>query len=963
MQLKYFFYFLLTTIYTAATSFTIDSADYTAIDTASEQQIYKLDLQLSVEGVAEYVAGQKFHLILDRVHHISLPFDNSTISIYLKNDDSLLFQSAGIKDASSSQSSSFGTGTIIDFVATKAFKVPADKKLTMYLTLHAVFITGNDFYFYNNDYSISTVSPGTNDMGISVSASLATNAFLQGVVATPTATAAIGITSQTLTATPTYRLDVQLQWIQDSAVLGVSTPLPVLEVFGTVYPSCSNAYSFVTANYRADFDSQLSLPTNAQYSYSAKPTDMNAWTSINTDVIPAKATAIQQTTLNDGSVETEVLFQITSGADTDAYYIFGALAVPTNSNYNGYYAVTHIGSIICASGSDTTTQRWNTVQDISMVKLTNSGYATETTETTVSTSTWSSSTTSVTTIIPASTDIYNTKTVEITFYVPTVSNTTTTTTTTTTRAYTGQSTVTLTTETIFSPGTGTVKTETDIVIIGTPETTIFVPSVTTVTSVITDVVNSTATSINVVSSTSTSTNTKVIPTTITSISVSTFETTSVSTGTTVILTTDTSTATTVVETTKTSTSVTTVPTTLTSTATSQTTATVTTTKTDTETSLTEIVTTNTLTSTDVTEVVSTFTITGQTFTTTYETNTVITFQNFTSTSSYFTTQLTTVTIPSTVLTTENITTTYTLTQSSTDTINTDITVTHTDTIATTSEITSLIIVPTTATSILTFNTTYTTEVETTATHVKSLTTNVTEVVTITAKSTDSALYNTTLTTNVTEGVTITAKSTDTVFYNITLTTGVTNVQTLNVTTITTQVIPATLISTSTHNLSIVGSIVSNNASNSVATVLNPSISKATKSLSLVVSTNLASTSTEVVESSSKFTEIAKTPSSGSLYGNSTLTTPPYTKNVSKNSSLQTLAATTGVVSSARQISSESSIVSKGYQASLITTISTPVFNQSLSTTGVHIYTDGANKSLIGAYNSIILAVCALLLAQ
>ncbi len=47
----------------------------------------------------------------------------------------------------------------------------------MYLTLHAVFITGNDFYFYNNDYSISTVSPGTNDMGISVSASLATNAF------------------------------------------------------------------------------------------------------------------------------------------------------------------------------------------------------------------------------------------------------------------------------------------------------------------------------------------------------------------------------------------------------------------------------------------------------------------------------------------------------------------------------------------------------------------------------------------------------------------------------------------------------------------------------------------------------------------------------------------------------------------------------------------------------------------
>lgn len=939
MQLKYFFYFLLTTIYTAATSFTIDSADYTAIDTASEQQIYKLDLQLSVEGIAEYVAGQKFHLILDRVHHISLPFDSSTISIYLKNDDSLLFQSAGIKDASSSQSSSFGTGTIIDFVATKAFNVPADKKLTMYLTLHAVFITGNDFYFYNNDYSISTVSPGTNDMGISVSASLATNAFLQGVVATPTATAAIGITSQTLTATPTYRLDVQLQWIQDSAVLGVSTPLPVLEVFGTVYPSCSNAYSFVTANYRADFDSQLSLPTNAQYSYSAKPTDMNAWTSINTDVIPAKATAIQQTTLNDGSVETEVLFQITSGADTDAYYIFGALAVPTNSNYNGYYAVTHIGSIICASGSDTTTQRWNTVQDISMVKLTNSGYATETTETTVSTSTWNSSTTSVTTIIPASTDIYNTKTVEITFYVPTVSNTTTTTTTTTTRAYTGQSTVTLTTETIFSPGTGTVKTETDIVIIGTPETTIFVPSVTTVTSVITDVVNSTATSINVVSSTSTSTNTKVIPTTITSISVSTFETTSVSTGTTVILTTDTSTATTVVETTKTSTSVTTVPTTLTSTATSQTTATVTTTKTDTETSLTEIVTTNTLTSTDVTEVVSTFTITGQTFTTTYETNTVITFQNFTSTSSYFTTQLTTVIIPSTVVTTENITTTYTLTQSSTDTINTDITVTHTDTIATTSEITSLIIVPTTATSILTFNTTYTTEVETTATHVKSLTTNVTEV------------------------VTITAKSTDTVFYNSTLTTGVTNVQTLNVTTITTQVIPATLISTATYNPSIVASIVSNNTSNSVATVLNPSSSKVTKSLSLVVSTNLGSTSTDVVGSSSKITEIAKTPSSGSLYGNSTLTTPPYTKNVSKNSSLQTLAATTGVVSSARQISLESSSVSKGYQASLITAISTPVFNQSLSTTGVHIYTDGANKSLIGAYNSIILAVCALLLAQ
>ncbi|GMM40800.1 hypothetical protein DAHU10_017010 [Hanseniaspora uvarum] len=939
MQLKYFFYFLLTTIYTAATSFTIDSADYTAIDTASEQQIYKLDLQLSVEGIAEYVAGQKFHLILDRVHHISLPFDSSTISIYLKNDDSLLFQSAGIKDASSSQSSSFGTGTIIDFVATKAFNVPADKKLTMYLTLHAVFITGNDFYFYNNDYSISTVSPGTNDMGISVSASLATNAFLQGVVATPTATAAIGITSQTLTATPTYRLDVQLQWIQDSAVLGVSTPLPVLEVFGTVYPSCSNAYSFVTANYRADFDSQLSLPTNAQYSYSAKPTDMNAWTSINTDVIPAKATAIQQTTLNDGSVETEVLFQITSGADTDAYYIFGALAVPTNSNYNGYYAVTHIGSIICASGSDTTTQRWNTVQDISMVKLTNSGYATETTETTVSTSTWSSSTTSVTTIIPASTDIYNTKTVEITFYVPTVSNTTTTTTTTTTRAYTGQSTVTLTTETIFLPGTGTVKTETNIVIIGTPETTIFVPSVTTVTSVITDVVNSTATSINVVSSTSTSTNTKVIPTTITSISVSTFETTSVSTGTTVILTTDTSTATTVVETTKTSTSVTTVPTTLTSTATSQTTATVTTTKTDTETSLTEIVTTNTLTSTDVTEVVSTFTITGQTFTTTYETNTVITFQNFTSTSSYFTTQLTTVTIPSTVVTTENITTTYTLTQSSTDTINTDITVTHTDTIATTSEITSLIIVPTTATSILTFNTTYTTEVETTATHVKSLTNNVTEV------------------------VTITVKSTDTVFYNSTLTTGVTNVQTLNVTTITTQVIPATLISTATYNPSIVASIVSNNTSNSVATVLNPSSSKVTKSLSLVVSTNLGSTSTDVVGSSSKITEIAKTPSSGSLYGNSTLTTPPYTKNVSKNSSLQTLAATTGVVSSARQISLESSSVSKGYQASLITAISTPVFNQSLSTTGVHIYTDGANKSLIGAYNSIILAVCALLLAQ
>ena len=939
MQLKYFFYFLLTTIYTAATSFTIDSADYTAIDTASEQQIYKLDLQLSVEGVAEYVAGQKFHLILDRVHHISLPFDSSTISIYLKNDDSLLFQSAGIKDASSSQSSSFGTGTIIDFVATKAFNVPADKKLTMYLTLHAVFITGNDFYFYNNDYSISTVSPGTNDMGISVSASLATNAFLQGVVATPTATAAIGITSQTLTATPTYRLDVQLQWIQDSAVLGVSTPLPVLEVFGTVYPSCSNAYSFVTANYRADFDSQLSLPTNAQYSYSAKPTDMNAWTSINTDVIPAKATAIQQTTLNDGSVETEVLFQITSGADTDAYYIFGALAVPTNSNYNGYYAVTHIGSIICASGSDTTTQRWNTVQDISMVKLTNSGYATETTETTVSTSTWSSSTTSVTTIIPASTDIYNTKTVEITFYVPTVSNTTTTTTTTTTRAYTGQSTVTLTTETIFSPGTGTVKTETDIVIIETPETTIFVPSVTTVTSVITDVVNSTSTSINVVASTSTSTNTKVIPTTITSISVSTFETTSVSTGTTVILTTDTSTATTVVETTKTSTSVTTVPTTLTSTATLQTTTTVTTTKTDTETSLTEIVTTNTLTSTDVTEVVSTFTITGQTFTTTYETNTVITFQNFTSTSSYFTTQLTTVIIPSTVVTTENITTTYTLTQSSTDTINTDITITHTDTIATTSEITSLIIVPTTATSILTFNTTYTTEVETTATHVKSLTTNVTEV------------------------VTITAKSTDTVFYNSTLTTGVTNVQTLNVTTITTQVIPATLISTATYNPSIVASIVSNNTSNSVATVLNPSSSKATKSLSLVVSTNLGSTSTDVVDSSSKITEIAKTPSSGSLYGNSTLTTPPYTKNVSKNSSLQTLAATTGVVSSARQISLESSSVSKGYQASLITAISTPVFNQSLSTTGVHIYTDGANKSLIGACNSIILAVCALLLAQ
>ncbi|KAL6950553.1 hypothetical protein ACO0OE_001038 [Hanseniaspora uvarum] len=939
MQLKYFFYFLLTTIYTAATSFTIDSADYTAIDTASEQQIYKLDLQLSVEGIAEYVAGQRFHLILDRVHHISLPFDSSTISIYLKNDDSLLFQSAGIKDASSSQSSSFGTGTIIDFVATKAFNVPADKKLTMYLTLHAVFITGNDFYFYNNDYSISTVSPGTNDMGISVSASLATNAFLQGVVATPTATAAIGITSQTLTATPTYRLDVQLQWIQDSAVLGVSTPLPVLEVFGTVYPSCSNAYSFVTANYRADFDSQLSLPTNAQYSYSAKPTDMNAWTSINTDVIPAKATAIQQTTLNDGSVETEVLFQITSGADTDAYYIFGALAVPTNSNYNGYYAVTHIGSIICASGSDTTTQRWNTVQDISMVKLTNSGYATETTETTVSTSTWNSSTTSVTTIIPASTDIYNTKTVEITFYVPTVSNTTTTTTTTTTRAYTGQSTVTLTTETIFFPGTGTVKTETDIVIIGTPETTIFVPSVTTVTSVITDVVNSTATSINVVSSTSTSTNTKVIPTTITSISVSTFETTSVSTGTTVILTTDTSTATTVVETTKTSTSVTTVPTTLTSTATSQTTATVTTTKTDTETSLTEIVTTNTLTSTDVTEVVSTFTITGQTFTTTYETNTVITFQNFTSTSSYFTTQLTTVTIPSTVVTTENITTTYTLTQSSTDTINTDITVTHTDTIATTSEITSLIIVPTTATSILTFNTTYTTEVETTATHVKSLTNNVTEV------------------------VTITVKSTDTVFYNSTLTTGVTNVQTLNVTTITTQVIPATLISTATYNPSIVASIVSNNTSNSVATVLNPSSSKVTKSLSLVVSTNLGSTSTDVVGSSSKITEIAKTPSSGSLYGNSTLTTPPYTKNVSKNSSLQTLAATTGVVSSAPQISLESSSVSKGYQASLITAISTPVFNQSLSTTGVHIYTDGANKSLIGAYNSIILAVCALLLAQ
>ncbi|OBA27099.1 hypothetical protein HANVADRAFT_62345 [Hanseniaspora valbyensis NRRL Y-1626] len=361
----------LLAVFTAATSLTIDAASYTPVSDAGHDQMYKLDLNLTLSGYIEYFQGSTIDIVLDYVHHISMPFDNDTIPIYLRNNGTLIFESVGQIETASSDYSNFGKGTTITFAAATDFAVPEDEVLGLYMTLYVGFISGNDFYIYSNPDSVSSVTPGTNQLGVTVAGTLATDVYGDGPDITQTTAIDLSFASPTATPTSMYNFDAEIAWVQNENVLSVSTAVPVVEIFATVFPECQTSYSFVSANYRVGFDAALSLPTGAQYTFAAAPSEMNQWTSAGIDINPTTISGVQTTTLSDGAVETVVFLNVPSTSPTGSYYIFGGAAIATAGLEDGLYTFSHYGSVVCASGTSTTIESWADGQVLSVYNAIN----------------------------------------------------------------------------------------------------------------------------------------------------------------------------------------------------------------------------------------------------------------------------------------------------------------------------------------------------------------------------------------------------------------------------------------------------------------------------------------------------------------------------------------------------------------------------------------------------------------
>lgn len=543
-----FILLLATTLFSvlsSASSLNIYNAVYSSVSQPGHDQMYRLDLDLTINGFAQFFTGSTIDIELDSIHHISTPFSNNTISIYLRNNDSLIFQSTGEIESSSSDCENYSKGTSITFAASRDFTVPANEELSLYLTLYVGFINGNDYYMYQNPSSINSVTPGNNELCIFATATLATDVFGDGPVFTASSTVPVSLASATSTDSSLYNYDAEIAWVNNVDVLGISADVPVVEIFATVYPQCQSDFSFVTADYRVVYDSAFSLPDGVQYSFSAFSTEMNPWNSAGVNINPSSATNIQELQQEGGYVQTEVILSIDKTSETGIYYIFGGAAIATAGLQDGLYTFTHYGSMICASGASTTVKSWADGQALSVYNAVNSGYATETFSTVSTTTTWSDSTSSSATISPPVTEIYNSKVVLVTIYVPT---STTTASAVTTSAFTSES---------SASGSATSNTLTETVTtVTTSSSTSVIPEITltTLTSTDTEFVSITETLTDTVidSVTATFSYTSAVLTTLTSLETAVESLTIPSTETVVEKTTSTSTYNTIVATTLTS---------------------------------------------------------------------------------------------------------------------------------------------------------------------------------------------------------------------------------------------------------------------------------------------------------------------------------------------------------------------------------------------------------------------------
>ncbi|XBW35637.1 hypothetical protein QEN19_001211 [Hanseniaspora menglaensis] len=478
-----FIYILLALFYAVSTSATllkVANASYLPVNQEGHSEVYKLDLELDIEGFTQFFVGSTIDIQLDYVHHISMPFENNTIPIYLKNNETLLFESVSGVDSASSNSENFGTGTKITFAASTDFTVPENEDLSLFLSLYVVFITGNDFFIYGTPSAISSVTPGVNHLGITVDGTLATDVFGDGPYVSDISSPTVSLKTPEI-STPVYTFDAQLAWVQNQAVLGSQTATPVVEVLATFNPQCQESYTFITASYWIDFDYDLTLPESAKYAGAVATGDMNPWNSVGINITPTNVVNSQTTTLSDGSVETEIYLTIPGSSGVDSYYVFGAAAIPTSSLQLRQYTMTHYGGMICASNDMSSSSTWESAQILDIVNYENQGYATETFITTSTTTTWTKTTTSETTVYPPTTELYNLKYVNVTVFLIETPELVTSVLTLTDKQWTGISERTYSTLTLTNSGLNGTSTISTIYYVEIPEsTTLLVTSTATV---------------------------------------------------------------------------------------------------------------------------------------------------------------------------------------------------------------------------------------------------------------------------------------------------------------------------------------------------------------------------------------------------------------------------------------------------------------------------------------------------